>query len=100
MLLAPFSLSEPAVRPRSTRHAESRWVPLWLQVWAIGGLLATALFPYLRGGEMTGLSLPFWLVAAPLINIAWLGRSRWLARIRDLGTSASRRHGKRSRRIS
>ncbi|HET9031402.1 MAG TPA: hypothetical protein VFN25_00715 [Dokdonella sp.] len=97
MLLAPFTLTETATRTRRMARTETRLVPLWLQIWAIGGILASVLFPSLRGGDMTGMSLPFWLVAAPLINIAWLVRSRGLLQLRSL--LKRRSHTRRSRRI-
>ena len=99
MLLAPFTLTETPVRPLASRRHEIRSVPLWLKAWAIVGIFASVLFPFLRGGEMTGMSLPFWLIAAPLINIAWLGRSQGLARVRHLGTRVFARKNKSRRRI-
>lgn len=99
MLLAPFTLSDAPVRRRGSNRIEIRPLPLWLQIWAIGGILATVLFPFLRGGELTGMSLPFWLIAAPLINIAWLARSRWSARLRAANSPINQRRGSRSRRI-
>lgn len=85
MLLAPFTLSEiRGLRPASIQ-SETPSLPVWLQLWAIGGILGSAMFPLFRAGEMTGWSLPFWLIAAPLINILWLKRSHgWIA-IRNLG---------------
>ena len=76
MLLAPFTLTDTPARHRGSRHDKTRRVPAWLLAWAAIGILATCLVPGLRGGELTGLSVPFWLIAAPLINIAWLNRSR------------------------
>lgn len=95
MLLAPFSLIETPVRRHAANRDELRTVPRWLVVWAIGGFLAIALFPFLRGDNLTGLSLPFWLVAAPLINIAWLSRARWFAFKRE----RIRQRPARSRRL-
>ncbi len=92
MLLAPFALVEPVSSkrgraPRSRPDSGVR-VPAWLFMWAVGGALGVLLVPALRGGGSGGATLPFWLVAAPLINIAWLTRARWLAAWR----------GRRSRR--
>lgn len=86
MLLAPFTVAESTQRSFNPCHDETRVVPPWLLLWAVGGILAIAGFPVLRGDELTGMSLPFWLIAAPLINIAWLGRSRGWVRLRDLGS--------------
>ena len=44
----------------------------WL---AIGGL-AMACLPHARPGIELGATLPFWLVGAPLIDLAWLMRRR------------------------
>ncbi len=99
MLLAPFTLSDACLRPRLSRRPENRPVPLWLQIWAVGGILATVLFPSLRGGELTGMSLPFWLVAAPMLNIVWLAHSRWWVRLRLAGSRTTLPRGSRSRRV-
>jgi hypothetical protein len=77
ILLAPFTLTEASARRAVAQDIDSRLVPPWLLLWAIGGLLSVVLFPALRGGMAAGLSIPFWLVAAPLINILWLTRRRW-----------------------
>jgi len=70
-----------------------------LMVWLLGGLLAVALLPAVRGGPLLGGSLPFWLVLAPAINLAWLTRHRWLA---VLGTRfrAARMRRPAARRIA
>lgn len=88
MLLAPFALAEaprpshaarrsrrtaPAAAPTATR------VPTWLVAWAMLGALAVATVPALRGGGLLGATLPFWLAVAPLLDIAWLTRRRWIA---------------------
>jgi hypothetical protein len=97
MLLAPFTLTETSVRRPTTRDNDARRLPPWLLVWAVGGLTSVALFPSLRGGVSAGMSIPFWLVAAPLINILWLTRQRWLVqlRLRLTMSSASRPLNKR-----
>jgi hypothetical protein len=43
----------------------------------------------LRGNALSGLTLPFWLVGAPLLDVAWLTRARWLSALR--GRAGSRR---------
>lgn len=82
MLLAPFALTETI---RSSRGAQSTRrmphktrVPAWLITWLVGGALALALVPAFRGGSVGGLTLPFWLVVAPLIDVMWLTRARWM----------------------
>lgn len=89
MLLAPIlpmSLNAVPVRRRAKRRGQGvdpavlasqrRWL---LIAWSVLGSLAVLCIPALRGGVQTGWTLPFWLVAAPLINlgaIAWLRRAR------------------------
>lgn len=87
MLLAPFALAD---TPRPTRRRRDRptalahsptaaRVPPWLLAWAVLGTLAVVLVPALRGGGLLGATVPFWLCLAPLLDIAWLTRRRWIA---------------------
>ena len=90
MLLAPvlpMSLSTTAPRTRGRRQplparavdpaqlvSQRRWL---LSVWLILGTLAVICIPPMRGGIDTGWTLPFWLIAAPTINlvaVAWVQR--------------------------
>ncbi len=82
MLLAPFASIEHPLHPLRARRGDSPVVPAWLLAWAGIGALALACVPALRGGEFGGLTLPFWLLGAPLSNILWLTRSRWLSSLR------------------
>jgi len=66
MLLAPFTLSAVSARRCGHGRAAAPRVPAWLLAWAVGGFLAMLLFPALRGGDMAGMSVPFWLLGAPL----------------------------------
>ncbi len=82
MLLAPvlpmsLSSAEPVTRarrqPLSVRPADflrlasqRRWV---LSVWLILGTLAVICIPPMRGSIASGWTLPFWLIAAPAINL-------------------------------
>ena len=84
MLLAPFTLNETSIRPDNIRYDSAPLIPALLLVWALAGIVAVALFPPLRGGGMAGMSVPFWLVAAPLINLAWLGRRQAMTLPRKL----------------
>ena len=99
MLIAPFSLIDTPVRRRSEQRVEARTVQNGLQAWAIGGIVLLLLVPSLRGDNLTGLSLPFWLVAAPLINIVWISRARWFTFIREQSVKRLMRRSVRSRRI-
>lgn len=83
MLLAPvlpMSLSSAAPRTRARRQplsvravdparlsSQRRW---FLSVWLILGTLAVICLPPLRVGIASGWTLPFWLIAAPAINLA------------------------------
>lgn len=78
MLLAPFTLSDTQVRPAQRKAPVSRPVPSWLIAWAVLGGLAVLAVPALRGSPATGLTLPFWLVVAPVLDILWLKRRHWL----------------------
>jgi hypothetical protein len=93
MLLAPFALTDPvassnAPRARIRSRKAARKVPAWLVAWAVLGALAVILVPALRGGDFGGLTVPFWLLVAPLIDIAWLTRERWLGRFRIFKSAA------------
>lgn len=62
------------------RASVSRATP-WLIGWAAIGSLILLLSDAARGGPLLGASLPFWLVGAPLIDLAWVERARirtWL----------------------
>ncbi len=84
MLLAPFTLAETFVDRRAIgQHATPR-LPSWLLAWALGGIIAVTLFPSLRGDDLAGMSVPFWLVGAPLINLAWLARPHAVSALRNL----------------
>lgn len=91
MLLAPFTSIESPARRRAMRNTGPGLLP-WLLLWALAGALGLCLLPALRGNALSGLTLPFWLVGAPLLDIAWLTRTRWLAALRKrVGSCRSRR---------
>ncbi|MFZ2237421.1 MAG: hypothetical protein WBP11_01810 [Dokdonella sp.] len=90
MLLAPvlsISLSTATPRARARRQplsarsvdpvqlvGQRRWL---LGVWLILGTLAVICLAPLRGDVASGWTLPFWLIAAPAINLlamAWARR--------------------------
>ena len=90
MLLAPvlpMSPSSVAPRPRVRRQplsarsvdhvqriSQRRWL---LSAWLILGTLAVICIPPFRDTLANGWTLPFWLIAAPAINLvamAWLQR--------------------------
>lgn len=90
MLLAPMlpmSLSPTAPRTRARQQplsvrlvdpaqlaSQRRWL---LDAWLILGTLAVICIAPLRGSTASGWTLPFWLIAAPAINLvamAWAQR--------------------------
>jgi len=79
MFVASLSLPPSIVRPRPQKRAS---VPLrMLTAWLVAGASLLALFPVLRGGAALGATVPFWLVAAPAINLAWFARGRIASRV-------------------
>ena len=87
MLLAPLlpvSLTQPSARKLAQSRRRDTGPLLTpparravLVGWALLGALALLCIPALRGGPQTGWTLPFWLLAAPLLNLAALA---WLQR--------------------
>ena len=95
MLLAPLlpmSSSSTPRRPTARLRSPARVIDLarlnsqrrWLLgVWLILGSLAVLCIAPLRGGVSSGWTLPFWLIAAPLINLfAMLWEQRRVRRLR------------------
>lgn len=92
MLLAPLlPMSSPSGAPRFRSRAVLQRAPVrsvdpvqqasqrrWLlSLWLVLGTLAVLCIPPLRGTIATGWTLPFWLIAAPAINLlamAWARR--------------------------
>ncbi|HZP65323.1 MAG TPA: hypothetical protein VFB32_03375 [Rudaea sp.] len=74
-------------------------LPLALWIWLLAGLAALAAFPELRSRDAWFGWLPFWLVVAPLIDLAILRRARLgsLARA-AFARAARRRHRRRQAR--
>ena len=63
--------------------ASTSSVPLFLLAWLAFGAIVLALLPAADGGSASGATLPFWLVGAPLIDLAWVCRARILRRMRS-----------------
>ncbi|MBN8728761.1 MAG: hypothetical protein J0H15_13810 [Xanthomonadales bacterium] len=100
MLVAPLpatsspARARPLASPRRlcrTGRRRGAGTGTWLLAWLGAGVSALLLYPDLRGGSAFGLTLPFWLVAAPLIDLAWLRRRR-------LGALLAQRFSRRTRR--
>ncbi|NCT69295.1 MAG: hypothetical protein GXC76_16825, partial [Rhodanobacteraceae bacterium] len=75
MLVAPLpsSVVRSVPPPRASRRGPDlrRLLATWLAV----GLGVLAAVPAARGDAQFGATFPFWLVAAPLIGLAWLQRA-------------------------
>jgi hypothetical protein len=79
MFVAPLPVppsAEPrriVARPDSDLSSSKTAMALWL----LAGLMAIIAVPAARGDAALGGTLPFWLVAAPVINLLWIERRRW-----------------------
>lgn len=62
-----------------------------LMVWLLLGVCVYLCVPAARGGSGAGATIPFWLIAAPLLNLAWLARRRLVAAARGWLRSAAAR---------
>jgi hypothetical protein len=90
MLLAPLSFP-PSLRAPSHRPTRRRVrLDAVLIAWLLVGCAVVMLVPAVRGGHLLGATLPFWLVAAPLVDLAWIGRERlarrggtWISALRS-----------------
>jgi hypothetical protein len=85
MLLAPLSVPPPLGAPSNRPPRRGRRAPRLnavLVVWLVVGCAVVLLVPAVRGGQLFGATLPFWLIAAPLVDLAWLGRDRLATRAR------------------
>jgi len=84
------------VRALRAQPAVPRPAP-WLLAWLALGIGLCICVPAARGGEGAGATIPFWLIAAPLLNLAWLERARLLKAAAALLQSAARTAGSRRR---
>lgn len=115
MLLSPLTLPESAARRRrvesGSRRRPSRAValphgepasstPALLKGWFALGVAVVLLVPAARGGELFGATLPFWLVAAPLLNLLWWHRRSYLRALRRPWTARRTRTAPSARRVS
>ncbi|HEX5122960.1 MAG TPA: hypothetical protein VFV97_06920, partial [Rhodanobacteraceae bacterium] len=53
-----------------------------LLAWLLVGCGLLLLVPEMRSGRLLGATLPFWLVVAPLVDLAWIGRDRLATNVR------------------
>jgi len=91
---APFS-PPPSLRSSEPLPKNAVDRPSGLTLWLFVGTLIVILVPAARGGSALGATLPFWLIAAPLIGLAWTHRR---AILRHIAGSAS--IPRRSRRMA
>lgn len=64
---------------RSERAIERVAVKRVLLAWLLLGCAVALLFPHGLFSRSAGASVAFWLVGAPLVDLAWLSRARLLA---------------------
>lgn len=112
MFVAPLALPESASSPHCTtpQRAGRRRIDVptrptavrGVLAWLAGGLGVLALLPAARGDALFGATLPFWLVAAPLLDLAWLWRRALRRALRRLSwrdrDGANRPQARRLRR--
>ena len=88
MLLAPIVLNEPRhdstpyrrVRPAPSTTSASLRARRWVGAWFAVGALLLCLVPALRNSALLGNTAAFWLIGAPLLDLAWLARKDLAAR--------------------
>ena len=77
--------------PKTKRGARLTRVEGILLAWSLLGVFAYACAPSMRGSALLGATLPFWLIGAPLLDLAWLKRATLAGLFRGL-LRARRRH--------
>jgi hypothetical protein len=83
MFLAPFSVPpslQKGSNPQPRGNPRRAYANAALVAWLIVGSGVLLFVPAARGGHLLGATLPFWLVAAPLVDLAWIARRRIAAR--------------------
>ena len=72
---------------------------LW--IWLTAGVVACLLFPALRGHDPLLGWLPFWLIAAPFVDLCFLNRQRLTAAVRAflVRRTHRRRPARQARRL-
>lgn len=63
----------------------------FLIVWCAIGVGLVLCVPAARGSSLFGATLPFWLVAAPLLDLGWLKRASLRRLLREQSTRMRRR---------
>jgi len=83
MFLAPFSVP-PSLRASKRPPRRAIRLDAVLVAWLLVGCAVVLLVPAVRGGRFLGATLPFWLVAAPLMNLAWRYRALLASRAAEI----------------
>ena len=105
MLVAPLALATPSASrhrrasAQQVRHPASRarnntrvaWALILVSVWLVIGMAGLIAVPAARGSASLGATLPFWLVFAPLFDLAWLKRADIANALRGRSRSARAR---------
>lgn len=109
MLVAPLVSPAHAAprRPTLERHHATPPTPIsadrepqrsylkdGLLAWTVVGFAILTFVPAARGDTLFGATLPYWLVGAPLLNLAWLTRIdalQWVRRNRERLSSRRRK---------
>ena len=111
MLLSPLTLPEPVSlrrreggerrsprRPAAPSQDGASPAKAVLIAWLALGTIVLLWVPAARGGGLLGASVPFWLVAAPLIDLAWILRRRWTPVLRIAAGALLRRPSRQGNR--
>jgi hypothetical protein len=61
-----------------------------LIAWLVAGVLVLVCVPAARSDRLLGSTLSFWLVIAPLLDLAWIERRRIVRRVANLLRSLPR----------
>lgn len=98
-LLPPTATTRASARACAAPSQPAPVATLAVVAWLVAGVSAIVLFPTLRDGPTLGVTIPFWLVAAPAIDLAWLARGRVIAALRRAARRPRRRPPSQARRL-
>ncbi|HEX5122022.1 MAG TPA: hypothetical protein VFV97_02160 [Rhodanobacteraceae bacterium] len=99
MFLAPLSVPPSLVASSNRRSRPARRalrLDAALVAWLLVGCAVVVLVPQVRGGRLLGATLPFWLVVAPLVDLAWIRREHLATRARSWISAARSRPAPRN----
>lgn len=88
-----------ATAPSTRGETMAQASALYLYAWLALGACTLLCVPAARGGALLGATLPFWLVGAPLLDLAWLRRAAIVGTLhRCMRLVPARMAGTRARR--